>query len=442
MGNETLQSKIWSTAVEDPRWQLVERIVASPYFAKSDRLCSILLYICELSLQGRADEINEVNIGSRLLGRRGYDPSVDGIVRSHASRMRQRLGQYFEGEGSQEPLRLLVPKGAYIPIFEPRPPERTMLETPHLEAIRLETGPIKSKDEAELKSIPNHLVLWILSLALALASITALALMVRLHRSAAANITSSIQHPLWSIVLGQGRPTTIVFSDASLALLQNITGHSVKLPEYLNSSYRLNIETPTRATTEVAKDLVTRRFTSIVDAEILTRFYRLPNIRSDWIRIGYSRDVRSTDFKEGSVVLLGTQESNPWVSIFQPHMNFVFGYDLHRRSFSVINRSPHGNELALYDYDELDPSHTVYGVAALRPNLSGSGYVLILEGTSAAGTEAAADFVFDDALLLPFLHNIRNSNGSLPYFEVLVQSDNLGGDASQLKIVAYRTSHN
>jgi hypothetical protein len=140
------------------------------------------------------------------------------------------------------------------------------------------------------------------------------------------------------------------------------------------------------------------------------------------------------------VVLLGTQQGNPWVELFEAHMNFVFRDNLRQRIFSVINRSPRDNELSQYDYDQSDPLHKVYGVAALRPNLSGTGRVLILEGTSMAGTEAAADFVFNDALLLPFLHKIRNSNGSLPYFEVLLQSNNMNGDASQLKIIGYRTS--
>ena len=98
MSNVTLQLETDSVCANDPRWELVERIIASPYFVKSPRLCSILSFICELSLQGRDEEINELNIGTSLFGRApNYDPSVDGIVRSHASRLRQRLEQYFKG---------------------------------------------------------------------------------------------------------------------------------------------------------------------------------------------------------------------------------------------------------------------------------------------------------------------------------------------------------
>jgi hypothetical protein len=440
MGQETIQSKLCGSLVDDPRWQLVERIVGSTYFAKSDRLRSLLRHICELSLQGRVDEINEINIGSRLFGRSDYDSSVDGIVRSHASRLRQRLEQYFENEGSQEPIRLLVPKGAYIPIFEVHPFEEQILELTPAETVLPGSGPAILADEAEAKSTPSHFLIWLLSAALVLAGVVIVHLNGRLETRASAHTTSSAQHPLWSMLFVEGRPTTVVFSDASLALLQDITDRSVKLPDYVNSNYLFHVTTPAPSTTEMAKELGARRFTSIVDAGILTRFYLLPGIHPDWIRIRYSRDLRPDDLKSGSLVLLGTRESNPWVEIFETHMNFVFRSDLRRRSFSVVNRSPRGDELSQYDFDPLDPSGKIYGVAALRPNLSGSGYVLLLEGTSAAGTDAAADFILNNGHLLPFLSRIQNPNGSIPYFEVLLQSNNVNGDASQLKIVAYRTS--
>lgn len=439
MPPEALQSEI-SPLVGDPRWQLVMRIVASPYFVNSDRLCSFLIYICEQSLQGRADEINEVNIGAQLFDRPGYDPSVDGLVRSHASRMRQKLEQYFSSEGSQEPIRLLIPKGAYIPIFEPRSSIGMAPEVSPPDVVFPAISPIKPKDEPKLKSFSRHPLIWILSAALALASIAIVYLVVRQQRDTLEQAASIDQHPLWSMFFGHGRSTIVVISDASLAILQSVTGHEVRLPEYLNSDYRHDIKTPVGATTDVAKDLAARRFTGVVDVGILTMFYQLPSVHPDRVRILYSRDVAPSELKNSPIVLLGTHESNPWVEIYETHMNFVFHDDLLHRNFSVINRSPHGDELPRYDYDRLDPLHTVYGLAALRPGLGTSGHALILEGTSMAGTDAAAEFVFNDAQLLPFLKKIRNPNGSLPYFEVLLQSKSVNGDASQLKIVAYRTS--
>jgi hypothetical protein len=426
---------------DDPRWQLVRRIVVSPAFVKSDRLCSFLLYICELNLQGRADEINEINIGARLFGRPDYDPSVDGIVRSHASRMRQRLEQYFSGEGAEEPIRLLIPKGAYIPVFEPR-----CSKIPARQAAPLESTPaavadsILAASSASPTSSRNHLTLSILGAGLVVACITIVYLLAPQHRKVPEKLSPVNAHPLWTLFFRSNRPATIVCADSSLAILQDLTGHSVKLPAYLNSDYRVHVGSASGTTVEVVRNLAARRYTSIVDVRILTRFYQLAQIRPDHIQLRYSRDVRPDDLKNGAVVLLGAQQSDPWVGLFEPHMNFVLRDNLRQQIFSVINRSPRADELSQYDYDQSSPSPKVYGVAALRPGLSASGQVLILEGTSMAGTEAAADFIFDDAALLPFLTKIRNPDGSLPYFEVLLQSDYMGGSASQLEIVGYRTS--
>ena len=121
-------------------------------------------------------------------------------------------------------------------------------------------------------------------------------------------------------------------------------------------------------------------------------------------------------------------------------MNFTMRIDSNREIASVLNRSPREGELSHYDSNRTDPQQTVYAVVALRHDLGGSRQVLILEGTSMAGTEAAADFVLEDDTLLPFLNRIRRPDGSIPYFEVLLQSTSLDGNASQSKIVAYRTS--
>ena len=121
-------------------------------------------------------------------------------------------------------------------------------------------------------------------------------------------------------------------------------------------------------------------------------------------------------------------------------MNFVFTHDHHKQRFVVLNRSARGAELPRYEADLTGPLHRVYGLIALRPNIEGSGDVLMLEGTSMAGTESAADFVFDDSRMLPFLSKVRQNNGSLPYFELLLGSNNMNGSASGSEILAYRTS--
>jgi hypothetical protein len=109
------------SSASDPRRALVDRIITSSSFAKSERLSSLLAYVCDLTLNGREKEINEQNIGEAVFGRsRNYDSSIDGIVRTQASRLRQRLELYFNEEGLDEPVRIVIPRGGYVPVFEAR----------------------------------------------------------------------------------------------------------------------------------------------------------------------------------------------------------------------------------------------------------------------------------------------------------------------------------
>ena len=53
----------------DPRWLLVQRILATPDFERSPRLSDFLRYICRLTLEGRSDAISEQHIGEVVFGR-------------------------------------------------------------------------------------------------------------------------------------------------------------------------------------------------------------------------------------------------------------------------------------------------------------------------------------------------------------------------------------
>jgi len=233
----------------------------------------------------------------------------------------------------------------------------------------------------------------------------------------------------------------IVASDTGLTSFQTLTGRKVSLAEYLGGDYRTHISA-TGTTADAVNALGSRRYTSIVDLDIVTKLYQIPGISLGRTQVRYARDLRLNDLKGGPVILLGGQEGTPWVELFERQMNFVLLHDRQRHSFVVINRSPRGTELSRYEADTVDPQQKVYGLIALRPNLEGFGDILILEGTSMAGTESAADFVFDDTRLLPFLEQIKSGNGGLPYFELLLQSNSMNGSASQSEIVAYRTSAN
>src|SRR6185437_14907099 len=87
-------------------------------------------------IDGRTDEISEQQIGVQVFKRTpGYNPNDDSIVRSHARLLRQRLDAYFEEDGKNEELRVHIPKGRYIPLFEQREAQSVQLPAAALPVV-------------------------------------------------------------------------------------------------------------------------------------------------------------------------------------------------------------------------------------------------------------------------------------------------------------------
>lgn len=102
---------------------LLRRILASPQFARADTLQRILRFLFENA--GNLDSNpKEYEIAISAVGRRAsFDPKTDAIVRVSIARIRERLEEYFEGEGRKEEVRVDLPKGQYRLRFVR--PERT-----------------------------------------------------------------------------------------------------------------------------------------------------------------------------------------------------------------------------------------------------------------------------------------------------------------------------
>src|SRR5215471_19188948 len=102
---------------EAARRQL-DRILESPGFARNERLSRFLRFVVERHLEGRNDDLKESVIALEIFGRPAdYDPKRDPIVRTEASRLRARLGEYYLGEGKGDALIIELPKGGYVPVF-------------------------------------------------------------------------------------------------------------------------------------------------------------------------------------------------------------------------------------------------------------------------------------------------------------------------------------
>jgi TolB-like protein/Tfp pilus assembly protein PilF len=98
----------------------VGKILSSAVFADSERMSRFLRFAVDTALNGHADRLKEIVIGSEVFDRGAtYDPRLDPIVRVEARRLRTKLRAYYEGPGKQDPVILEFPKGQYSPVFRP-----------------------------------------------------------------------------------------------------------------------------------------------------------------------------------------------------------------------------------------------------------------------------------------------------------------------------------
>lgn len=96
----------------------LRRIIESPDFDASERNRRFLEHIVAEALAGRAERIKAYSIATSVFGRDdSFDPQMDPIVRIEASRLRRSLERYYLTCGSEDPIRITIPKGAYVPEF-------------------------------------------------------------------------------------------------------------------------------------------------------------------------------------------------------------------------------------------------------------------------------------------------------------------------------------
>ena len=105
----------------DARNQL-ERVLANPAFMANAQRKALLRHLVEEGLAGRAEKLKGFAVAVAVFDRDGrFDAQTDPVVRLEARRLRRDLDIYYGTAGADDPVRITIPKGAYVPCFEWQP---------------------------------------------------------------------------------------------------------------------------------------------------------------------------------------------------------------------------------------------------------------------------------------------------------------------------------
>jgi hypothetical protein len=97
-------------AIEDQ----IERILHSEELRASDVLRRLLRFLADKSASGEAEDLKEYIVAIDGLGKPStYDPRYNSAVRIQVGRLRQKLADYYRGEGQNHPIFIDIPKGRF-----------------------------------------------------------------------------------------------------------------------------------------------------------------------------------------------------------------------------------------------------------------------------------------------------------------------------------------
>ncbi len=433
MSSSASPSAVIHDSLSDERWQLVQRILASPPFQKSGRLRDLLQYITEQTIRGCAHELTEQHIGEAVFHKAtGYSPLEDSSVRVHARQLRLKLHEYFDGVGRDEPLVVEIPKGTYAPVFRV--------------ARRVESGrvPVVAPIGPITPGLNQTAASWMLCGVLALLCVALLVYSQRGPKST--GFDEALPPWPFSQIFDTRHQTVVVVADGNYGMLRILTGQRGSLEEYLNPDSLQSAAGKKlgQAGSELVGYISDSTLTSFADVADAVSMVKIAGPLQNQVTVRSAKDVKIRDLDHENYIFIGSPASNPWVSLFQDKLNFRENEtEVGKSVKAFLNTKPLPGEQARYEGLRWTGAEGEdYATIALLPNLTQDGSVLILQGLQQEGTEAAGRFLVDtkNRQQLQRALGVPVSDGSAGnlWFEALIRSRTVSGAPNSTSLVAIR----
>lgn len=369
----------------------LRRVLQSKHFAKAKKRSRFLEFVCEQSLLGNADKLNEYLIGVDIYERsEEFDPQVDAIVRVQACEIRKSLKDYYSDEGRQDPWKIDLPAGHYVPVFtRVREPEATAFAAPSTDE-----RPVTAKPAPFLR---RHALPLTLALGCAVFAILWMRERAAVRHSpppqpAAAKIPESAAW-MWSAFLPPAQPPLIVIPNHPLLRAAHdgdspatlAHGHLIpkeKIPEFRDTIHFRELKgfyfVPS-----------TTDFTAVGETLGLLRLFELFASAGQSVTVKPGRLVDFESVKRANAILLGGNQS--WSGrIFLYPEGFWFHHGV------ITNRTPRPGEQPVYK-PEFDPVTNSlrrdYALILMLPNENRQQRILLIYGIYTQGSEAAIEYL-------------------------------------------------
>ncbi len=374
-------------------------------------LHSLLSYLGTRAIEAPDEPLKEHRIGFEALGKPAdYDPRIDPTVRVEVAKLRAKLEEFYRTGGAGHPVRLVIPKGGYLPHFEPAP------SAPALPASTwMGTGK------------------WLILGILIVAAILPWVVRPGVPRKLAPELEA-----FWGPHFEGGTPTMLVYGAPLFIKMQGtfFRNPDVNRPEDLGGNEKI------QKVLEALKPKESRpafTYTGVGEAEALFLLARMMAARGAALMVQRSDTVDWEELKGKHVVFLGGRKYNPHLQElpFRPKFEAV-----NRR---IINLEPAAGEPPEYRTASTTPHGEIteeYALISVYPGFTHGTRLLALECSSTEGTLAAAEFVTRPDMVRHLIARgapLKREDGQYKPFQVVIGAKLNHGVVVSLFYKNYRT---
>ena len=228
------------------------------------------------------------------------------------------------------------------------------------------------------------------------------------------------------------------FRIPDIAATQALFSYRISLSDYANKTYLPDSLPPHSWMPDPGRffrgvNVSSAAFAAAMDFAGITLPFSKP-LESHLARSVQLRDIKTDD----DFIFIGSPRSNPWSELFAEQLDFYFLREDSAAPEVIHNRRPQSGELSRY-VPSAAGWQTGHGFAILAfiGNPGQSGHVLLVAGTNAEGTEAAAKLAVNLDLLSSILLKYGiDPRGPLCHFEVLLNVRSMAGSPHEFEVIA------
>ena len=373
----------------------LSRVLSSTVFRGSKRCQDFLQFVVTKVLEGDAETLKERTLAVDVFGRDAAgDLGDDNIVRVGARDVRKLLAQYYVADGAHDPIRIDLPAGSYVAVFQYHTKIDQPLLAPPIAPAQEQPASPPAARRFSLKSMGR--LKWLVAAVVAVAALSVVSWRMLHHLRTEFDV-------FWQPAFTQKTPLPVLLAHP---IVYHPSSHATELNERRNGKSSLPVQIPINVPANLldGSDFVPviDQYVGFSDAAAALPLAALLVQHGGSTRVRLASKVEFNDLVGTGAILIGAF-TNRWTVQLTQRFRFQFAY---QDGKPCIVDTATGRRFLLTTKTDNGQSAEDYILVCRLPHSRTNGFVVICAGLNFYGTEEAGRILTDPDLLNPILRKL------------------------------------